>query len=205
MNRRNAALLAAVLALLITCAMEFLPFLRRADITGIFYVPAIALSFILMGGGHSPTPVAGWTAFIVYTLLYLAVFIVIYVFVLEWYLLTRTLAGSQADRLSGAKEVSSESASLSDVGWAMQRIESRRRGHFLLKADESIDMKEDPAVTAARALTSAEPRKSVARVIGRLAKGKVKGILAKPESGLLARLRKEAADMKLGPTDNLAS
>lgn len=185
MNKRNAAMLAALLAFFITCAVLWLPLVHRSAITGILYIPAIALSILLSGEGHSVKPAAGWVGFLVYTLLYLVVFIVAYVFILEWYLLTRNLERSQSESRTNLKDFPAENGELRHVGRAIQFVERARRRHFILQAESSIDLTEDPTLTAARALTTGVGAKHVKRVIGRLTQ--------QGNADLLSRLRSQAA------------
>jgi hypothetical protein len=194
MHKRNLTLTALVWAAIITCAFLLFPRLYHGTL-GLFYWPAIALAVtaahFLTGNGHSPSNVIGWSSFAVYSIFYLVVFLVVYVILLEIYLLRGVLHHlddaiqylTPVEAKRGPDEPVSDGTdtqkALETVGQALAEVEAKRRKHFLLKSIDLLDLSEAPHILAARAITGAGQ--------------------SRPVKGLLKKLRSKLA-AKIGPT-----
>jgi hypothetical protein len=157
MHKRNTALIALLLAVPITLIVTLWSSAHRSDAVGIFYFPALLLSVILSGRTKEIGAVAEWSSFIVYTLLYVVIVLVIYVLLLEFYLLRRGIAQLHQAYDTERAEDAAPQAKLEDLGRAMHDVESRRRKHWLLDDTKSIDLSEPPDLLAARALRADKP------------------------------------------------
>lgn len=198
MHKRNTALIALLLAVPITLTMTLWDSAHRSDSLGLFYFPAILLSVVLSGGTREIGPVAEWSSFIAYTLVYVVVALAIYALLLEFYLLRRGIA-----QLRGAYDVeraedSEPQAKLTDLGRAIREVESRRRKHWLLDDTNSIDLSESPDMVGARALAAdrpAGPAKGILKEFkGRMVKhhgaAKAEAEIAKLKEHALIRMSK---------------
>jgi hypothetical protein len=149
MHKTNILLISIALAIPVTAAVTWLPFIHRSEWLGIFYFPAILLSVAL--SGHSPGTASVWTSSIAYTLLYLCVIVIVYALLLEIYVLRSALS-----RI--AKNVDVEAASetldarrvFESVGQGLQDVETRRRKHWVLAARPYADLSEPHVVQGAK-------------------------------------------------------
>jgi hypothetical protein len=187
MNRRNIALTALVLAALLTGVFAIFETVNRNAALGIFYFPAIVLAVILSGFSRSPSEVAAWSSFIVYTVFYWLLFLVLYAILLEYYLLTKSAPHLRRTRhllategLVRAPQHVSAGPALEGIGQAVREVETRRRGHFLLGSIPAVDLSEDERHLGARALVS----------LGNY----------RPVKGVLRRFRREL-EQELGKTE----
>jgi len=217
MNKRNAAITAFAWATAITLAIEFIPWLGHSGAIDWIYLPSILLAMILSKDAHSPGPVAGWSAFAVYTILYLVLFVIIYVALLEWRLLRKSL-----HHLDDAKEdlkmpqtavptpdkkVEVASLNLSDlmltspaasekalekIGHAIVEVEQRRQQHFLLRGTGVPNLDEPPRRVAARALAEHQNKRAV------------KGVLKNLHSKIAAESGRESANALIAQLTNHA-
>jgi hypothetical protein len=182
MHKRNTVLIALLLAAPITIAITLW---HRSDAVGVFYFPAIVLSVIFSGKSHSPGAIAEWSSFIVYTLLYLVIFLVIYALLLESYLLRQGLAHLQEISDKEPSADSSPQARLEELGSAIRDVETKRRTHWLLANTDSIDLSEPPDLLGARALDAAALR------------GPAKGIMKELTSKLIKQRGAAAAEAEI--------
>ena len=157
MHKRNTALIALLLAVPITLLVTLWSSAHRSDAVGIFYFPALLLSVILSGRTREIGAVAEWSSFIVYTLAYVLIALVIYVLLLEFYLLRRGIAQLHQTYDTERAEDAAPQTKLEDLGRAIHDVESRRRKHWLLDDTKSIDLSEPPDLLAARALRADKP------------------------------------------------
>jgi hypothetical protein len=172
MHKRNTALIALLLAVPITLLVTLWSSAHRSDAVGIFYFPALILSVILSGRTREIGPVAEWSSFIVYTLSYVLIALVIYVLLLEFYLLRRGIAQLHQTYDTERAEDAAPQAKLEDLGRAIHDVESRRRKHWLLDDTKSIDLSEPPDLLAARALRADKPDGPAKGILKEL-KGKI--------------------------------
>jgi hypothetical protein len=182
MHKRNTALIALLLAAVVTLAVTLWTSVHRSDTVGILYFPAILLSVILSGRTREIGAVAEWSAFLVYTLFYLVVFLIIYVLLLEWVLLRRGISNLDRTHVDERLENAPSQAAFESLGRAIRDVESRRRGHWLLDNTKTIDLSESPDVLGARALE------------GSAAEGPAKGLLKEVRSRLVKERGSTAAD-----------
>ena len=170
MNRRNILLTALALAVPVTAVVTQISAVNRSFITGVIYFPAILLSVLLGGGTRSPGPASAWSGFVINTLLYLVVVIVLYALGCEIYLLRRgleRLPKIQRD-LSDARNLTGDSASretLVGLGSAIRDIEIRRRQKWLLENAESINLSDSTLLIGAKAIVSGDSGRPVKGVL----------------------------------------
>jgi hypothetical protein len=176
MHKRNTALIALLFAVPITLIVTLWSSAHRSDAVGIFYFPALLLSVILSGRTREIGPVAEWSSFIVYTLVYVLIALIIYALLLEFYLLRQGFAQLHQTYDTERAEDSAPQSKLEDLGRAIHDVESRRRKHWLLDDTKSIDLSESPDLLAARAVRADKPA------------GPAKGIL-KEYKGRMAKHR----------------
>jgi hypothetical protein len=167
MNKRNVALVAFLSSLALSLAFSWFPALSHSDLLRGFYLPALILAVLLSGHRHTPTMLAGWSGFIVFTLTYWIIFLIIYTLALELYLLRKSyrnvenaLGDLRTDDSAG------NSSAIEHIGRAVVDLETRRRRHFLLQKIDSVDLSEPPILVGARALeetTSVRPMKKLVR------------------------------------------
>jgi hypothetical protein len=185
MHKRNTAVVALALAVPITIGVTMWSSLHRSDFVEIIYFPAIILSVLFSGRSHSPGAVAEWSSFIVYTLLYLVIFLILYALLLEFYLLRRGLANLHEFDAKERLEDSPSQSTLEEIGRAIHDVESTRRKHWLLDNTTSIDLSESPDLVGARALE------------GSAASGPAKGVLKEFRKRLVMQKGGAAAEAAL--------
>jgi hypothetical protein len=165
-NKRNVALLAVGLTLLIAGLIEWVPPLRRSYVLGVFYFPYFLLTILLSGQTHSPSAAAAYTSFAMYTVAYGIVFVVVYAVLLEIYLVRLSLR--HLDEVRGRlAEGFDPDAALDGLGKAVAELETRRRKHFVLKPLNLPDLQDDPRALAARALMELANERAVKHLITR--------------------------------------
>ena len=182
MHKRNTVLIALLLAAVVTMGVTLWTSVHRSNAVGVVYFPAILLSVILSGRSREIGAVAEWSAFLVYTLFYLVMFLVIYVLLLEWFLLRRGIADFHQTFDHERTEEAPSQAAFESLGRAIHDVESRRRGHWLLDDTRSIDLSESPDMLGARALE------------GSAAEGPAKGLLKEVKDRLAKERGAAAAD-----------
>jgi hypothetical protein len=182
MHKRNTALIALVLAAVITAGVTKW---HGSDTIGIIYFPAILLSVILSGRTREIGAVAEWSSFIVYTLFYLVIFLIVYVLLLELFLLRRGFGRFDNTQDLQPLEESSSQSTFESLGRAIHDVETKRRTHWLLNDIPSIDLSESPDVLGARAIS------------GSAVDGPVKGLLKELKNRLVKRLGPAAAEAEM--------
>jgi hypothetical protein len=170
MHKTNSLIIALVLTVIIGGTLTFFDTLHRSDVIGIFYFPVFLLSVVLSGGGHNVTATAVWSSFIAYTLLYLLIFILVYALVCEMVLLRRGFPHLQ--KYPAEKNATDElpTTAISDFGRAVHAVEQSRRGHWVLKNVQELDLSEADDLIGARAIVSApnlQPTKGLIRELHR--------------------------------------
>src|ERR1051325_2329983 len=153
--------MSAVLALIVTAGFWLIPPLRRSFIVGMFYFPAILVT-VLLSHSHSPSAAASNVTIIVYTLLYLVVFLVTYALLLEIYLVRRVSVGLEDTKQRLMDGEGDPQTAIETLGGAIKEVEKRRRKHFLLKSNNLIDLNAPPEVVAAHVI-SAQKKTAPAR------------------------------------------
>jgi hypothetical protein len=185
MHKRNLTLTALFWAWAVTVAFLIFPRIYHGAI-GWAYFPAIALSVLFSrvfgGNPHSPSAITGWSAFAVYTIIYWVVFLIIYVLLLEFYLLRKVLHHLDDAKQHLTADKPDSRQALEKIGWAVAELEGRRRRHFLLQPLDLPDLNEAPHLLAARAITGSGKTRPV------------KGLLKK----LNARLATDIGSVKAG-------
>jgi hypothetical protein len=140
---------------------------------GLLLVPHLVLAVIIShffgGNPHSPSQAVLCATYAVYTIGYCLVFLVIYVILLEAYLLRQVLhhLDDATNKITG--EQPDSKLVLEDIGRAIGELETRRRKHFLLQPGD-LNLTDAPHLLAAKAMS--KPSQA----------GPVKKILAKFES-----------------------
>lgn len=198
MHRRNITLLAALLAAIITSCVEFIPGLERMSVLGFLYFPEILLTVILSGGSHSPSAFAGWSAFVVYTLSYLFVFVILYALLTEIYLLRRAFHHLENENRS-FKAVAGESGSetyLRQIGAALKEIEPRRRNRWVLQNLDGLNLADPPALLAAQAITHFGNERTVRGLLKRLQSNLVTELGSQQADAAIAKLKQDALHYK---------
>jgi len=187
MNRRNIALIALVWAAIITSLIYFVPAVKHSAIAGFLNFPALLLIAVLSESAHSPSALAGWAGFLSYTLLYVAVLIVIYGLLLEWYLIRASAKSLAASQRGG--EHPEEKGQLEDFGTALRKLERRRRGHWVLKKT-ALDLEAPPRSLAAATIGRlAEPGSIGERLLAHLEARMTKANGRDPAAAAVTQLR----------------
>jgi hypothetical protein len=195
MHKRNLTLTALFWAGVVTVAFLIFPRIYHGSI-GWVYFPSVALSVVwshIFGGNpHSPSAVTGWSSFAVYTIFYWVVFLIIYVLLLEFYLLRKIL-----DHLDEAKQHLKADKpdtrhALEHIGQGLAELEARRRRHFLLQPLDLPDLKEAPHLLAARAITRSEKTRPVKHLLKKLNKRLAREIGSTQAAVAMAKLREDA-------------
>jgi hypothetical protein len=201
MHKRNTVLIALLLAAAVTLGVTLWTSVHRSDTVGILYFPAILLSVILSGRSREIGAVAEWSAFLIYTLFYLVVFLIVYVLLLEWFLLRRGIARLDEKYVDERVQSGPSQAAFESLGRAIRDVESRRRGHWLLNDTQAIDLSEPPELLGARALAGSSadgPANGLLKVVrNRLVKERgdkeADAVLAKWKEDAEARLGQRSA------------
>ena len=195
MHKRNLTLTALFWAGVVTAAFLFFPRIYHGSI-GWAYFPSLAISVVLShlfgGNPHSPSAVTGWSSFAIYTIFYWVVFLIIYVLLLEYYLLRKVL-----DHIDDAKEHLKADKpdtrhALEHIGQGLAELEARRRRHFLLQPLDLPDLKEAPHLLAARAITRSSKTRAVKRLLKKLNKRLAREIGSTKAAVAMAKLREDA-------------
>jgi hypothetical protein len=195
MHKRNLTLTALFWAGVITAAFLIFPRIYHGSI-GWAYFPSIAISVVLShlfgGNPHSPSAVTGWSAFAIYTIFYWVVFLIIYVLLLEYYLLRRVLKHVEDAKEHLKVEKPDTRHALEHLGTALAELEARRRRHFLLQPLDLPDLKEAPHLLAARAITRSGKTRPVNRLLKKLNKRLAREIGSTKAAFAMAKLREDA-------------
>jgi hypothetical protein len=160
------------------------------------YFPALALSVVLShffgGNPHSPSAVTGWSSFAVYTIFYWVVFLIIYVLLLEFYLLRKVLHHLDDAKQHLMSDKPDSRQALEKIGRAIAEVEARRRRHFLLQPLDLPDLNEAPHLLAARAITGAGKTRPVKGLLKKL-NSRLKTEMGSTKAALvMAKLREDA-------------
>ena len=195
MHKRNLTFTALFWAGVVTAAFLFFPRIYHGSI-GWAYFPSLAISVVLShlfgGNPHSPTAFTGWSAFAIYTIFYWVVFLIIYVLLLEYYLLRGVL-----DHVEDAKEhlkadKPDTRQALEHLGTGLAELEARRRRHFLLQPLDLPDLNKAPHLLAARAITRSGKARPVKRLLKKLNKRLAREIGSTQAAVAMAKLREDA-------------
>jgi hypothetical protein len=199
-HKRNLTITALIWAAIITVVFLAYPRIHHGAL-GFFYWPVIVISVTIShftGNGHSPSEFVGWASFGVYTILYWVIFLIVYVVLLEFYLLQQVLHHLDDAKRHLTADQPDPKAALERIGNAMAETESRRRKHFLLKPDDSIDLNEAPHLMAARAITRPKQSRLVTKLMARLQTRLSVGSSPTRARVHLADLRKSAENIVAG-------
>ena len=198
MHRQNIFLAALLIALLITIAFRMFPALNHSDVLGWMYFPVIVATVLMSGNSHSPSAVAGWTTFIVYTLIYWGFFFVVYAVLLELYLVRS--AFRQVDTIHRGVEASHDEVgdALRSFGKALSVIEARRRGHFFLRNLEALNLDEDSGHLGAHALANLGNERVVKAVLKHFQTQLARKIGANDAAAFINNLKQEANSRSKG-------
>jgi hypothetical protein len=195
MHTRNIALTTLAWAILLSLLLTLFPDLTHFDALGIFYFPAILLSVIFSSGEHLPSVMAGWSAFLIYTLFYWAVLLIGYAFYLEfrilhnaWHLLENT-----AQQL--ASDNPDHKLALEKFGQALREIERNRRTHIVLKNMDGLDLNAQPQRLAAHAGSKFLHLRPVKGLFKHLETQLIQEVGAEQAGKIIAELKQFAADL----------
>ena len=195
MHKRNLTLTALFWAGVVTVAFLVFPRIYHGSI-GWAYFPSIAISVVLShifgGNPHSPSAAAGWSAFAVYTIFYWVVFLIIYVLLLEYYLLRKVLDHLEEAKQHLKADKPDTRHALEHIGRAVAELETRRRRHFLLQQLDLPDLNEAPHLLAARAITRSGKTPPVKRLLKKLNKRLASEIGSTKAAVAMAKLREDA-------------
>jgi hypothetical protein len=145
MNRRNVSIVALLWAAAITGIFFFFPSIFHSDTSIDLHLPMGWLMALLSWGDHSPSVAVIIASYIIYTVFYWLVFVIIYAIILDFYLAFDSKASlhleSSKEQLM-EKEFNNEEA-LNSFGAAVRELETRRRHHFLLKHLDFDDLENE--------------------------------------------------------------
>jgi len=195
MHKRNLTLTALFWAGVVTVAFLIFPRIYHGSIGWAYFpviVISVALSHFFGGNPHSPSAITGWSSFAIYTIFYWVVFLILYVLLLEFYLLRKVL-----DHLDEAKQHLKADKpdtrhALEHIGRALAELEARRRRHFLLQPLDLPDLNEAPHLLAARAITNAGDTRTVKRVLKKLNQRLAREVGSTKAAVAMAKLREDA-------------
>jgi len=195
MHKRNLTLTALFWAGVVTAAFLIFPRIYHGSI-GWAYFPSIVISVVLSrifgGNPHSPSAITGWSAFAIYTIFYWIVFLILYVLLLEIYLLRTVLDHLEEAKQHLKADKPDTRHALEHIGRALAELEARRRRHFLLQPLDLPDLHEAPHLLAARAITHAGNTRTVKRLLKKLNKRLAREIGSTKAAVAMSELRKEA-------------
>jgi hypothetical protein len=195
MHKRNLTLTALFWAGVVTVAFLIFPRIYHGSI-GWAYFPSIVisvgLSHLFGGNPHSPSAITGWSSFAVYTIFYWIVFLIIYVLLLEFYLLRKVLGHLDEAKQHLKTDKPDTRPALEHIGQGLAELEARRRRHFLLQPLALPDLNEAPHLLAARAITNAGNTRTVKRVLKKLNKRLGREIGSTQAAVAMAKLREDA-------------
>jgi hypothetical protein len=203
MNKKNVAVTAAVLAAIITGLFFLFPGLNRSPIMDVVYFPAVLLTVIFSSDSHSPSAIAGWSAFLSYTLVYLVAFVVLYAFLAELYLIrTARVAVNHSTRTAyalRATEGDNVTEYLRGLGKAVAELETRRRRNFLLDKIDDLDLAQPPAVLGAQAIMTSENKRPIKHLLKELESQLTRSEGAAQAQVTMDRIREAARDIAKNP------
>lgn len=183
MHKRNILLMSLVLAALLAGTVLLFPDLNRFSVFGILYFPSLLLS-VFISGNQAPSVTSGWFSFVMLTLVYWVLILMIYALFIEMRLLRQVVHHLEDEPGAGVQLASEESntdRTLQKIGKALQDAVSLRRKRWLLSNLESLDLSEAPATLAAKAITTAGTQQPV------------KGLLKHLEADYAAKHGEQAA------------
>jgi len=198
MHKRNLILIAMFWAALVTVAFLIFPRIYHGAV-GLAYFPVIvmsvALEHIIGGNPHSPPAVTGWSCFAAYTIFYWVLVLIIYVLLLEFYLLRKVLhhLDDAKQHLTGEKPDSRQA--LEKIGRAIAEVETRRRKHWLLKPLDLPDLNEAPHLLAARAITGSGKTRPVKKLLKKLNARLASEMGSTKAAVTMAKLREDARNL----------
>src|SRR5215510_15806716 len=102
MDKRNVVILTALLATVIAGSFFFWPGLGDFRPLRGLYVPAILMTIVFSGGIHEISAVAGWSSFVVCTLIYWGILLVGYAVLWEIHLVNQGAREIDGLELAGA-------------------------------------------------------------------------------------------------------
>ena len=166
MHKRNLLLIAMAWAALVMLVLTLPLGLDRTGFAGMLYFPAILLAVALSGRGmHAPAATAMWTGAVLWSLLYWALVLVIYVLFLELYLLRQARGDLRAEPDAALAEASVSARNLHHLGRALGRLEQRRRSHWLLAEIPGLDLRWSAQRLAAEAISHAGEQRAVQHLL----------------------------------------
>lgn len=195
-HKSHAALIAAIITVVIAVIFWRFPHVYYHGVIHWAYVPSVIIAllshYLVTGNAHWTPNWVGNSAFAVYTICYLLIFLIVYAIVLEIYILHGVV-----DRLEDAKkeldpDKPDSKAALEKIGQAIAEAETRRRKHFLLRPNESIDLSEAPHLLAARAMTQGKQPRPIKRLFKRF-QSTLAGTMTPTQASLkVSNLRQDA-------------
>lgn len=205
MHKRNITITALVWAAIITLAFLCFPRLYHGIIGWLYFptiVLAVAISHFFGGNPHSPSNTVGWSSFAVYTIFYWIVFLIVYVILLEIYLLRRVLRHLEDAKQILASDKPDSKKSLERIGQAIAELEARRRKHFLLKKLDLPDLpKSQYHLLAAHAIAKEGKSRPVKALLKKLQSKVAAQTNPQRAAILLARLKEDANTLVSQPPD----
>ena len=192
MHIRNIILTTLVWAVIISAAFTFFPQLARFDVLGLFYFPSILLSVIFSGGDHSPSALSSWSSFLIYTLFYWAILLIVYASLLEIYLRSKVLHHLEDAKRHMTSGEPSSNLTLEKIGFAIREVETNRRKHFLLKNMDNIDLTLAPNVIAAHAISGDKEVGPIKNLLKHLEAKLLPEVGSEKVTKLMAKLHQDA-------------
>lgn len=199
-HKRNAALTALAMTIVIAIVFSIYPRIYHGAI-GYWYWPSLFVAVVIAHfttHEHFPPNSIGWLSFAVYSIFYLLIFLLIYVVILEIYILRGVLHHlDDAKKELGTQQPDSKKA-LEKIGMAVSELESRRRKHFLLQPMDDVNLSEPPDLLGARAITRDSPSRPVQKLFRKL-RSKIAADESPVQASVkISNLKKDAAAMISG-------
>jgi hypothetical protein len=181
MHTRNIIVFSFLLAAAISGLFYIVPGIGDYGPLRIVYAPAILITIAVSHGIHDISAAAGWTSFVVTTVVYWIIILMCYAVLWEVYLVHQGAREFEGVRPHlGADALLGEDY-LETIGRALAKIESRRRSNWLLQNFDQFDLSANPRILGARALLAAKELRAV------------RGLLKKLEARLEKKLGHEKA------------
>jgi len=163
MHKRNILLISLLLALGLAALFTFVPGVTRFRILEWLFMPALLISLLISGSGHSPSELSGWSTFVVLALFYWGLLLIAWALYADFKLFRKAALGLEPRRMRAEPDTARDH--LEDLGRILVQVEGGRRKHLLLHNTDALDLAGAPQMVAARALLQHRSEPLVIKVL----------------------------------------
>ena len=172
MHKHNILILTFLWSLLISLLVNFVDSIAESDAIGFFYFPSILLSVLFSWDLHSPSQLSIVSSFVIYTLFYWLILLIIYAVIIEAYLFFRH--EHHLDDLVHLFEYDGLSDHDQEVDNKISRfildLEKNRRKHWVLQNYDDMDLTLDPQSFYTNLAKDNKHKKLIEKVLNKLSK-----------------------------------